>query len=188
MLPEAGADDAVRASLRGWFIWGAAALFYLYEFFVRVAPSSMATQLQQHFGLSAAALGAAAGTYYLVYSPMQLVSGSLIDRFGPKRVLVLAGLICSAGAFIEVAGSAPALLAGARFCQGFGSAFAFVGTMYLAAEWFPATQLALLSGLTTSLGMAGGIIGNSGIARIVKHLGWQPALICAGSPDSRSRR
>ena len=170
----------VRTSLRGWLIWGTAALFYLYEFFVRVAPSSMASQLQQHFGLSAAALGAAAGTYYLVYSPMQLISGTLIDRFGPKMVLAISALICSAGAFIEIAGSAPELLAAARFCQGFGSAFAFVGTMFLAAEWFPASRLALLSGLTTSLGMAGGIIGNSGIARIVRNLGWQPALLVAG--------
>lgn len=175
---EGGFQGAV--SLRGWIVWGTAALFYLYEFFVRVAPSSMEPELQAHFGLTAAALGAAAGTYYMIYSPMQLLSGTVIDRFGPRNVLVISALICTAGAFLQIAGSSPSLLVAARFCQGLGSAFAFVGTMYVAAEWFPRSMLALLSGLTTSLGMAGAIIGNAGIATVVETLGWQAALLFAG--------
>ncbi|WP_334175724.1 MFS transporter [Pseudoxanthobacter sp.] len=165
---------------RSWLVWGTAALFYLYEFFVRVAPSSMEPELQAHFGLSAAALGAAAGTYYMIYSPMQLLSGTVIDRFGPRNVLVLSALVCTAGAFLQIIGSSPGFLVAARFAQGMGSAFAFVGTMYVAAEWFPRSMLALLSGLTTSLGMAGAIIGNAGIAEIVETMGWQQALLFAG--------
>ncbi|TCT07539.1 MFS transporter [Aquabacter spiritensis] len=180
IIEERDTPEVETTSLRGWMIWGTAALFYLYEFFVRVAPSAMEPELQAHFGLSAAALGAAAGTYYLVYSPMQLLSGTIIDRFGPRHVLLVSVLICTLGAFLEVAGSSSMLLVAARFCQGLGSAFAFVGTMYLAAEWFPHRMLALLAGLTTSLGMAGAIIGNSGIAAIVQSLGWQPALLIAG--------
>jgi MFS family permease len=49
------------------------------------------------------------------------------------------------------------MLGVARLMQGFGSAFAFVGTMYLATQWFPRRKIALLSGLTTSLGMLGAI-------------------------------
>lgn len=182
MIIEERAGSAVTsASARGWLIWGTAALFYLYEFFVRVAPAAMEEELQAHFGLTAAALGAAAGAYYFIYSPMQLVSGTMIDRFGAKRVLLVSVAICTFGVFIEVAGSNSAFLVAARFCQGMGSAFAFVGTMYLAAAWFPRSMLALLSGLTTSLGMAGAIIGNAGVARLVDTLGWQTALLITGA-------
>lgn len=173
--------DVEATSFKGWLIWGTAALFYLYEFFVRVAPSAMEPELQAHFGLSAEALGAAAGAYYFIYSPMQLFSGTVIDRFGPKRTLVVAALICALGAFVEVLGTSPFLLSAARFMQGLGSAFAFVGTMYLAADWFPRSMLALLAGLTTSLGMAGAIIGNSGTAFMVETIGWQRALVAAGA-------
>ena len=169
-----------KVSMRGWMIWGTAALFYLYEFFVRVAPSAMEPELQAHFGLTAAALGAAAGTYYLIYSPMQLLSGTIIDKFGPKRVLLISALVCTFGAFLQIAGDSSMFLVAARFCQGLGSAFAFVGTMYVAAEWFPRSMLAMISGLTTSLGMAGAIIGNAGIANMVEDLGWQSALLVAG--------
>jgi MFS family permease len=175
-----GADEKIPITLRGWVIWGVAALFYLYEFFVRVAPSAMAPELQETFKLSAAGLGAAIGTYYIIYSPSQLLAGSFLDRFGAKNILVPASLVCSLGCFLEVLGHDAFLLSAARFCQGLGSAFAFVGTMYLAAEWFPRSTLALLSGLTTSLGMAGAIIGNSGIAHIVEKLGWHASIIAAG--------
>ncbi|MFG1392879.1 MFS transporter [Xanthobacter agilis] len=173
--------EVETTSYKGWLIWGTAALFYLYEFFVRVAPSAMEPELQAHFGLSAEALGAAAGAYYFIYSPMQLFSGTVIDRFGAKSTLVVAALICTLGAFVEILGSAPLLLSTARFLQGLGSAFAFVGTMYLAADWFPRSMLALLAGLTTSLGMAGAIIGNAGTAFLVERIGWRGALVAAGA-------
>jgi MFS family permease len=170
-----------KATWKGWLIWFTAALFYLYEFFVRVAPSAMEPELQTAFRLSAAGLGAAMGVYYFIYSPMQLLAGSFLDRFGAKHVLVPAALICTIGCLLEPFGSSPFLLSTARFLQGFGSAFAFVGTMYLAAEWFPRSMLAMLSGLTTSLGMAGAIIGNAGIADVVGKFGWHNALYVAGA-------
>jgi len=165
---------------RAWIIWGTAALFYLFEFFVRVAPSVMEPELQKTFHLGAAGLGAALGVYYYVYAPMQLAVGGFLDRFGAKRVLIPAALLCSAGCFLEVAGSSAWLLSMARLLQGFGSAFAFVGTMYLATLWFPAHRLAFLSGLTTALGMLGAIAGNAGIARVVETMGWQVTLRDAG--------
>ena len=173
-------SKVLKATGRGWLIWVTAALFYLYEFFVRVAPSAMEPELQRTFHLSAAALGGAMGVYYFIYSPMQLLAGSFLDRFGAKFVLVPAALICTSGCFLEVFGHSPFLLSTSRFLQGFGSAFAFVGTMYLAAEWFPRSMLAMLSGLTTSLGMAGAIIGNAGIADVVNKFGWHDALLVAG--------
>jgi len=175
-----GNNGVGKASWRGWVIWLTAALFYLYEFFVRVAPSAMEPELQATFHLSAAALGAAMGVYYFIYSPMQLLAGSFLDRFGAKQVLVPAALICTLGCFLQAFGHTPFLLSTSRFFQGFGSAFAFVGTMYLAAEWFPRSMLGRLSGLTTSLGMAGAIIGNAGIADVVDRFGWRQALTVAG--------
>lgn len=176
-----GQKVVTKATLRGWSIWGAAALFYLYEFFLRAAPSSMEPELQKSFHLTAAGLGTAIGIfYYWIYSPVQLVAGSLLDRFGARAVLVPAALICTLGCFLENMGHSVFWLSAARFCQGLGSAFAFVGTMYLAAEWFPKVMLGRLSGMTTGLGMAGAIIGNAGIAHVVQTYGWHIALYVAG--------
>ncbi len=95
-------------------------------------------------------------------------------------ILVPATLFCCLGCFVEVGGSAPAYLIAGRFLQGFGSAFAFVGTMYLATQWFSPNRLAMLSGLTTALGMMGAIAANGGIAKVVQKAGWEVTLEGAG--------
>ncbi|MBK1859450.1 MFS transporter [Cerasicoccus arenae] len=161
-------------------IWGTAALFYLYEFFVRVAPSVMENDLQSSFQLSAGALGGILGVYYYIYAPMQLVVGPALDRFSAKALLAPACLLCALGCIFVMSGHSGPMLGLARLCQGFGSSFAFVGTMYLAAEWFPRNKLTLLSGLTTSLGMMGAIVGNAGIAKAVSDYGWRITMKDAG--------
>ncbi|WP_309397440.1 MFS transporter [Cerasicoccus maritimus] len=166
--------------LRAWLVWGTAALFYLYEFFVRVAPSVMEAELQASFHLTAGALGGVLGVYFYIYAPMQLVVGPALDRFSAKTILVPACFLCAIGCIMVMSGHSDIMLGLARLCQGFGSAFAFVGTMYLAAEWFPRHRLALLSGLTTSLGMLGAIVGNAGIAEVVNDFGWRITMKDAG--------
>ena len=155
-------------------------MFYLYEFFVRVAPSVMEPELQRAFHLSPALLGGALGAYFYIYAPVQLVVGWSLDRLGAKRVLVPAILLVAGGCFLEAFGHSVTLLVTARLLQGLGSAFAFVGTMYLATQWFPPRKLALLAGLTTSLGMLGAIGVNSGLVELVQIVGWRSTLWGAG--------
>lgn len=168
--PEAG------PGLRGWLAWGAAALFFLYEFFARVAPSVMERSMQEALHQDAASMGTALGAYFYIYAPLQLVVGGIIDRLGPRQVLIPAVLAVALGCLLESLAPDVGMVALARILQGAGSAFAFVGTIYVAATYFPHRQLALLAGLTTALGMAGGIIGNAGIADISETLGWRTTL------------
>lgn len=161
---------------RSWLIWGAAAIFYLYEFFVRVAPSVMEEQLQEALHVTAAAFGASVAAYYYVYAPLQLVVGSLMDRFGARLVLIPSVLVVALGCLLETFAGTLLEMTLARGLQGLGSAFAFVGAMYLAAQWFPHNKLALIAGLTTTLGMLGGIVGNAGLAWLVDEAGYKATL------------
>ncbi len=179
MSTDVKAQAPSRHRFTGWIAWGVVSLFYLYEFLIRVAPSVMEPELQRSFHLSAAGLGAALGAYYYIYAPLQLVVGGLLDEWGTRRVLIPAVLLCVAGCFLEVLGGSPAILITARLLQGSGSAFAFVGAMHAAAQWFPPARMALISGLTTALGMVGAIIGNAAVAEFVASLGWQSSLRAA---------
>ena len=161
---------------RAWVIWGTAALFYLYEFFVRVAPSVMQEPLMEVMQVNAASFGLAMGAYYYVYSPLQLVAGSLLDSYGARLVLLPSVLVVAAGCLLEAVGENMIGMTLARGLQGLGSAFAFVGAMYLAAQWFPHGRLALIAGLTTAMGMAGGIMGNAGLEWLIEVEGWRATL------------
>lgn len=172
----ASSEKSRGGHMQGWIAWGLVSLFYLYEFLIRVAPSVMEPELQKSFHLSAAGLGAALGAYYYIYAPLQLAVGGFLDEWGTRRVLVPALLLCVAGCFLEMIGGSPTILLIARLLQGSGSAFAFVGAMHAAALWFPPERMALISGLTTALGMMGAIIGNAAVAQFTLDFGWRASL------------
>lgn len=159
-----------------WMVCGIASLFYTYEYFLRVAPSVMPTELMWSFHIDAAALGNLAAFYYYAYTPMQLPVGMLMDRFGPRRLLTLACLSCALGSYLFAFSHLLWLASLGRFFIGFGSAFAFVGVLKLATIWLPAERFALVAGLTTTLGMIGAVFGDDMITRFLMHHGWRQTI------------
>ena len=81
-----------------WLIWGLGAAFFFAEYYARVAPSVMATDLMQAFQVNAFALGSLSAFFYYAYVAMQLPVGMMMDRFGPHRLLTYTALICGIGA------------------------------------------------------------------------------------------
>lgn len=164
-----------KASLFAWLVCGLGALFYCYEYFLRVAPSVMTQELSQSFNVSAAALGNLVAFYYYIYTPMQLPAGLLMDRYGPRRLLALASLVCAIGSFLFAEGSMHLAMLG-RLMIGFGSAFAFVGTLRLAVSWLPASRFALVTGSVVTLGMLGAMSADIVLSRLVQILNWQNTI------------
>lgn len=160
----------------GWLICGLGAVFYSYEYLLRIAPSVMENALRGHFNLSASGFGLLSSAYYLAYVPMQLPVGVMLDRYGPRRLLTFACLICVIGTFLFTGTSIFWVAALGRFFVGFGSAFAFVGVLKLATIWLPEDRLAMVSGITSALGPIGAMLGDNFLEMFVEHWGWIKTL------------
>ena len=158
---------------RAWLAWLMPAIFFLYEFMIRVIPAVLEKPLQQEFEVDASQIGLSMSFYYYAYGPMQLVVGVLLDRFGARRPLAIAAFICALGAVSFGISSSISGLAFGRFLMGFGSAFAYVGTVYIATVWFPRRRIALISGITISLGMLGAITAESTLQFLIDSTRWQ---------------
>ncbi len=151
-------------------------IFYCYEYYLRVAPSVMSTELKSTFLLSDAALGNLAACFYYAYTPMQIPVGMLMDKFGPRRVLTFACLCCVIGTYLFASTQNIAMAQLGRFLVGFGSAFAYVGVLKISNDWLPGKYFALMAGLTTTLGMVGAMSGELTMAYMVNAVGWQSTL------------
>ena len=92
---------------RRWLALGIVALAYVLSFFQRFAPAGIANDLAAAFDTSAASLGVLAATYFYVYTVMQVPTGMLADTLGPRRILMLGGVIGGIGSFMF--GLAPTL-------------------------------------------------------------------------------
>lgn len=169
-------ENRKNSIMVGWFICSLGALFYSYEYLLRIAPSAMEYSLRAHFDLSATGFGHLSSMYYYAYVPMQLPVGLLLDRYGPKRLLTFACSICVIGTLLFTSSTVFAVAAIGRFCVGLGSAFAFVGVLKLATIWLPENRLAMVSGMTAALGALGAMLGDNFLELFVAHIGWIKTL------------
>src|SRR3990167_9745219 len=80
-----------------YFIFLLSTAFYLYEFILQVAPGVMAAPMMQTFGVSATGFGMISAFYFYAYAPMQLPAGLLFDRYGPRKLMTLAIILCAFG-------------------------------------------------------------------------------------------
>src|SRR3990167_3377616 len=135
-----------RQSIRNnaYVVFLLSASFYLYEYILQVAPSVMADSMMETFHVSAAGFGIVSAFYFYAYAPMQLPAGVLFDRYGPRKLMTFALLLCSLGAFFFASTDSLFTAALGRFLIGVGSAFSFIGVLVLISRWFPPNQFALL--------------------------------------------
>jgi MFS family permease len=154
-----------------------AAMFYMYEYTLQVSPAVMTNELMRDLGLNAASLGTMTAFYFYSYTPMQLPAGLLFDRFGPRRLITLAILICAIGAFFF--GTTPnAVMASlGRLLMGIGSSFSFIGALLLVSRWFPLQYFALLTGLVQLMSSVGAIVGQVPLVTAINHWGWRSTTI-----------
>lgn len=165
--------DSRHSLLSAWLIVAVSAAFYSYDVLLRIAPSVMKKNLMAHYDISAAKLSGITSVYFLIYAPMQMPVGVLMDRYGPKFLLSLSGIICAVGIALFSATTMVSVAAMSRFMVGLGSAFAFVGVLKLASIMLPPNRFAFVSGLTMALGMLGATIGDHLIANLLLIEGWQ---------------
>lgn len=161
-----------RPSFQAYLICLVAALFYCYEFFLRIVPGALHRELMLSYGnISATSFGELASLYYFAYSPMQLPVGMLMDRYGPRRLLIFACSCCALGSFLFGLSSSLLMVGIGRFLVGFGSSFAFVGVLSLTLHWMPRRYFSFIAGLITTVGMLGLVYGEIKVTHFAASMG-----------------
>ncbi len=186
------------------FYYVLAVAFLFYEMALQVSPSVMTQQLMYDFNIGASVLGFMASCYFFSYAFMQIPAGILFDRFSPQLLLSLSILICSLGAYFFGETTTVYFAGLGRFMMGFGSAFAFIGVLVVASQWFEKKYFAFLVGIAQLLAALGAMGGELPLAHLVNAFGWRyvmlgqfyiglvlmllVALFLHGHPDHNSKR
>ena len=163
-----------------FFVFAVGAIFYFYDFVLQVSPSVMTQQLMHDFDANASVLGFSVGLYYVTYTLMQVPAGLLIEQFRIKVVLAITMICCAIGAILFADASNIYVIGLGRLLMGGGSAFAFLGTLYLALQWLPTRLFPLFSGITQTLGSLGAAGGIAPMKHMIHGLGWRVAMYILG--------
>ena len=112
----------------------------LVNYFDRVNLSIAHDALQSTFGISDVVFGYLLSSYSWTYAAMQLPSGALLDRFGVRRVMIVAVLLWALASGLAAIAPTILLLFAARFLLGVGEAPTFPAYAKAIGLWFPERQ------------------------------------------------
>ena len=174
-------EPAERQLKQAIAIWTVGLLTYLLAVFHRSSLAVAGLAATERFGISATQLATFTMLQLLVYAAMQIPVGLLVDRFGPRDVLIVGAVVLTlAQAGFALADTYPLALL-ARLFVGMGDAMTFVCVLRLVNTWFGARRIPLITQLTGVLGQAGAILAAIPMTLALSHLGWTKAYLLSAS-------
>jgi predicted MFS family arabinose efflux permease len=156
-----------------WLVWGIGAALYFVGFYQRVAPAVITAELSQAFNLTAAGLGNLSAFYFYSYVAMQIPTGLLADRYGPRILLTCGAAIAACGTAVFAMAQDVFWANTGRLLIGGSVGVAFVAMLKLAAHWMPARQFALASAAALAVGVFGAVAAGAPLRLLVDAFGWR---------------
>ena len=143
-------DDARQTSPGRGRFWPILAILYVLGFtnlFLRSSFGVMSPDLAREMDMTPATLSLVGSAFFFAYALMQVPTGMLLDRFGPRRTLAVLLIFTCAGAGIFAAGETPGMLAVGRVFMGIGCAGVFTGGFYVMTLWMPPDRVVTQIGM-----------------------------------------
>ncbi|MGI6784290.1 MAG: MFS transporter [Aminivibrio sp.] len=181
MTEEARRQAEKKALSYRWVVWGIMVFAFMISFFHRFSAAVVKDYVTEEFAMSAASFGAMASMYFYAYMIMQIPVGLLADSLG-ARIIVSAGMfIAGAGSVIFGFAPSPAFLYVGRFLVGLGVSTVFVSIMKVQTQWFSDSEFATISGATTLVGNAGGVLSQGPLAFLISVISWRAGFFAIGA-------
>jgi MFS family permease len=135
----------------------------------------------ERFDISASQLSTFVVLQLLIYALMQVPVGLLVDRFGPRRVLLTGTLILTSAQLSFAFADSYLWALSARFFVGVGDAMTFVCVLRLVTTWFPTRRIPLMTQLTGVLGQLGAVAAAVPMTWALSTLGWTHAYLATAA-------
>lgn len=147
------------------------------SFLYRMLNALIAPALVAEFGLSPAELGVITGAFFFGFGAMQLPLGVLLDRYGPRPVILVLYAIACGGSLLFIFAPSPVWLIVGRFLMGLGAAGSMMSGLKAARVWAPADRLPFVSASLFAMTGVGGMIGTAPMGLLVAEVGWRGGLV-----------
>ncbi|MFP5348097.1 MAG: MFS transporter [Actinomycetes bacterium] len=164
-------------SRRAWVIWAVALIAYIVAVLHRTSLGVSGLEATARLSTTASILASFAVLQLLVYAAMQIPVGVMLDRLGPKRMIVGGAVVMALGQLVlALTDTVPAAML-ARVLVGIGDATTFVSVLRTVAAWFPPKRVPVLNQLTGLIGQVGQILSAVPLVALLHEEGWQTAFI-----------
>lgn len=159
-----------------FLVWATAAIFYAYQYILRVMPSSMLEDIVQQFGFDAGSYGQFSGVYYIGYSLAHIPIGIMLDRIGPRKVMTSCILLTVIGLLPIIFTTNMVYPIIGRALIGIGSSAAILGTFKVIRLAFSEKRFASMLGWAVTIGLIGAIYGGGPVSYMSEKIGYKEVV------------
>lgn len=171
-------DETCDTSIvKAWVVCLSAALFFFYEFIQMGMFNSISPQLMKDFSINATQLGYLSATYFYADVIFLFFAGMILDKISTRKVIIAAMTLCVTATLLFSLSSSLLIAGIAHFIAGIGNAFCLLSCIKLASRWFSTQRMALVIGVTVTIGMAGGVFAQTPLTLLVHAFGWRHAVM-----------
>lgn len=174
------ADIATRMRRLRWTSYTLVILGYILAFFHRMAPAAIASDLQQSFAASGAALGALAAAYFYTYTVMQIPIGVMADTLGIRKIVAIGAVLAGVGSLLFGMAETLTIATLGRILIGLGVSTMFISLMKLNSVWFHDRHFGTVGGLSILLGNLGSVLAATPLVWAVTHTSWRNVFVAVG--------
>lgn len=165
---------AARPS-RALLIWAVGVFAYLGAVSGRAAFGVAGVEASARFGVDGAVLSLFGVVQLGTYAAAQIPAGLLLDRIGPRRMLVIGAVTMSIGQVLLAFATGVPLALLARLLTGMGDAATLISVVRLIASWFPTSQVPVFTQLATMIGQFGQAVAAVPFLALLLSRGWTAA-------------
>ena len=182
--PNASGRQRQPAAGIGRFRWVICAILLLgttKNYMDRQVLALLKTTLQHDFGWNDIDYGNLVVFFQAFYALGMLAMGWLMDRLGTRLGYAVAMVFWSVASMAHALGNSFASFAVLRSALGFGEAGVFPASIKAVAQWFPARERGLATGIFNAGTNLGVILTPLFVPWISVHLGWRWAFLITGA-------
>jgi len=173
-------EDIRKVESYRWVVWTILALVYIFVTFHRMATGVVKSDLEETFKIGAAQFANIGSMYFYAYFIMQIPSGILADKIGPKKTVTWFSILAAVGSVMF--GMAPNLTTAyiGRFLVGIGVSVVFICLIKIQSRWFYSKNFALMVGFIGLAANSGALLAQTPLVYAVSTFGWRSTFVFMG--------
>ena len=186
-------DDAQKTKMLSyrWIIFIVLAIAYFFVYFHRTTGGAISDTLQDSFEVGSSSIALLASAYLYAYTLMQIPSGILTDKMGPRKAASIFVMLIALGSVLSALADTFSefdLMIAGKFLIGIGAAVVYIPIMKVLAVWYRKNEFASMSGVLLLVGNVGGIAAATPMVVMMDSLGIQEEIVSeeTGEPITES--
>jgi len=158
-----------------WLIFSILVVTYFFVYFHRMSINAVGTEMIDDIGSGSKEY--LSSVYFWTYAAMQIPSGLLADRLGPRKATTIFLALATGGSFLTCIATDFTMLAVGKILIASGMAVVYIPLMKIISVWYPRKDFPQLNGIVIAVGNVGALAAAAPLSYLADSIGWRNVFL-----------